>query len=234
MCTPSVRFSVVAQQRLFASLGPTELAEIDRRCRAQWFDAGEAVYHDGAPADRIFFVAVGLVKLSHATADGRDIVSGLCGRGDFLGALPALGQEAYAESAWAMTSVCLLRLGAKDFAAILERYPSVALAALKGVSHNLTQAQSAVHLLSGAVPLERRLAATLVWLADKVGEPWDGATLLQMPLTRDDLAAIAGATPESVSRLLGSWRRAGLISSGRRWIALRDIPALVALRDGAT
>lgn len=170
----------------------------------------------------------GATRLS---ADGRETLLDLLGPGDFLGALPALGQEKYSDSAWTLTPACLLGLEAHAYTAIMEQFPSVAMATLKGVSRRLTESQQAVHLLSGA-PLEQRLAATLLLLAAKVGEPWDGATLLQVPLSRDDLAAMTGAATESVSRLLSAWRRQGLIETGRRWIAIRDRAALADLRDG--
>ena len=121
-------------------------------------------------------------------------------------------------------------LSADDFDAIMERFPAVARATLRGVSRRLSQAQQAVHLLAGE-PLEQRLAAMLLLIADKMGRPWDGGILLDVPLTREDLASMTGAAPESVSRLLSGWRREGLIDSGRRWIAVRDLKALHALRD---
>ena len=50
----------------------------------------------------------------------------------------------------------------------------------EGVAHRLTQSQQTIHMLAGA-PLEQRLAAILLVLAGKVGKPWNGATLLDVP-----------------------------------------------------
>ncbi len=231
LCSPDMRLRMLGRVPMFADLDSDDLAQVDRHCRAYAFEAGAAIYRAGAPANRMYVVATGAAKTIRPGKDGREVLLDLCGPGDFLGAVPALGQEIHAEWAWALTPSCLLGLDAAEYTAIMEEFPSVAMATLKGVSRRLTQAQHAVHLLAGA-PLEQRLAATLLLLVDKLGRPWEGGTLLDVPLTREDLAAMTGAATESVSRLLSGWRRLGVIDSGRRWIAVRDLPALAALRDG--
>lgn len=229
-CTPGVRLAMLAKVPLFAGLTGEELAEVDDRCRSLGFIAGEAIYLEGDPATRILVVATGAVKTIRPTIDGRETLLDLCGPGDFFGAVPALGEQTYPDSAWAVSGSCLLALSAEDYDAVMERFPSVAMATLKGVSRRLVAAQQAVHLLAGA-PLEQRLAAVLLLLADKLGRRWEGAVLIDVPLGRDDLASMVGAATESVSRLLSGWRREGMIESGRRWVAVRDVAGLTALRD---
>jgi len=221
---------MLARVPLFADLDVHDIAQVDQRCQAHAFAAGAVVYHAGASATRMYVVATGAVKAVRPALDGRETILDLCAPGDFLGAVPALGEDVYSDTAWAVSASCLLGLEAHDFDAIMERFPAVARATLRGVSRRLSQAQQAVHLLAGA-PLEQRLAAMLLLIADKMGRPWKGGTLLDVPLTREDLASMTGAAPESVSRLLSGWRREGLIDSGRRWIAVRDPKALHALRD---
>lgn len=231
MCTPDVRRQMLGRAPLFADLAPDELAEVDRRCRVQGFVAGEAVYHAGTPATRIYVVASGAVKLVMPSADGQETVLDLCGPGDPLGAVPALGEERHTDSAWALTPTCLLGLDAEVFDRIMDDFPAVARATLAGVAQRLSRSRHTVHLLAGA-SLPRRLAGMLLLLADKVGRDWEDGVLIDVPLNREDLASMAGAATESVSRQLSSWKRAGLIDSGRRWIALRDSAALRALADG--
>lgn len=231
LCTADTRLEMLGRAPMFADLAPDELAELDRRCHVHGFVAGEAVYHAGSPATRLYVVASGAVKVGRSTVDGRETVVDLCGPGDPLGAVPALGEDRHSDSAWALTPSCLLSLDADEYARIMEDLPAVALATLKGVSRRLSDARRAMHLLAGA-PLPQRLAAMLLFLAEKVGRDWEGGVLIDVPLSREDMASMAGAAPESVSRLLSRWKHAGLIDSGRRWTALVDIDGLRALRDG--
>ncbi len=53
--------------------------------------------------------------------------------------------------------------------------------------------------------------------------------MLDVPLTRADIAGLADSTPESVSRVMSKWKREGIIDSGRRWTAIIDEDALADL-----
>ena len=225
LCSTHVRLQRIGETPLFAGLDTDELAQVHQRCRTFGFDAGEVVYRAGDPADMIYIVASGAAKSIRSTRDGAETILGLYGPGDFLGALPALGTEVHTEWAWTMSPSCLLGLDAAVYDEIMAEFPAVALATVQAVSRRLSEARQVVHLLAGT-PLAERLATTLLLLGEKVGRPWNGAILLDIPLTRDDLASLTGVTTESVSRLMSRWKRDGIIDSGRGWVALRDPAAL--------
>lgn len=231
-CTRRKRIAVCRKVPLFVDLDDGQLAQVNDHCRAQGFSAGAPVYMEGEVASHLYVVATGVVKITRLAVDGRESVIDVLVPGDFFGALPALGQEQYVDSATTLTPACLLTLDARKYDAIMQDMPQVAMATLKGVGHWLKRSQKAIHLLAGA-PLEQRLAGTLLVLADKVGKPWDGTMLLDVPLARGELAAMAGAATESVSRLLSQWQRAGWLQTGRRWVAIKDVKSLQKLRDGA-
>lgn len=228
-CTPEVRRHVLGEVPFFAGLDPDELGVVDALCRTDGYQVDQPIYHAGFEATRLFVVATGVVKTVRTSLDGRQTVTDVLGPGDFFGALPALGTERYPDSAWALTPACLLSLGTEDFAAVLDRFPSVARGTLETVGRRLAQTQAALHH-SGAT-VEARVASALLALADKLGEDWRQGVLLQVPLSREDLAAMTGARTETVSRVLSGWRRQGLVESGRRWVAIRDRHALAALSD---
>lgn len=231
-CTPELRLAVLGRDPLFAGLSPDQLASVDDHFGARHYEAGEAIYHAGAPADRLFVPAAGLTRVARTSIEGRETLLGLHGPGDSFGALPALGSRTFPDDARALTFSSVLHVGSEQFGAIIEETPQVAVAALHRIGQRLSEAQETVHLLSGA-PLEQRLAAALLTLAAKIGEPWEDMTLLQAPLGRNDLAALTGSATESVSRLLSRWRKEGLVESGRRWIALADPDGLAQIRDAA-
>ena len=169
-CSLAMRLAVCQKVPLFAELDAQQLAQINRHCRAQRFDAATPVYMEGDAATHLYVVATGAVKTTRLAADGRESLIDLLTPGDFFGALPALGQKHYADSATTLTPACLLGLDASEYDAVMHEIPQVAVATLKGVAHRLTQSQQAIHMLAGA-PLEQRLAAILLVLAGKVGKP---------------------------------------------------------------
>lgn len=143
-CSLDMRMAVCRKVPLFADLDDGQLAQVNRHCQAQNFAAGEPVYLEGDAATHIYVVAIGAVKTTRLAADGRQSLIDLLTPGDFFGALPALGQQFYADSATALTPACLLGLDAPEYDAILQEIPQVAVATLKGVAHRLTQSQHAI------------------------------------------------------------------------------------------
>lgn len=173
-------------------------------------------------------LAAGKVKLIRPTLEGDNVLIDVLTPGDLFGSAAALGHATYPDTAHALTVACALSISAGDFRAVLTEHPRVALAVLDDVTHRLEQAHTVVRrLASGTV--EHRVAATLLALADKVGQARGNGVLLQLPLTRPDLAAMTGTTTESVSRTLSRLRRDGIIDTGRRWVAIVDRERLAAL-----
>jgi len=101
------------------------------------------------------------------------------------------------------------------------------------VAGRLQIAHEQIRQLS-AQPAASRVAAALLALGRKLGEPRDGAVLIEMPLSREDLAAMTGATVETVSRIMSKLRAQGVIRSGRRWVAIADHDRLAALAGEET
>jgi len=77
-----------------------------------------------------------------------------------------------------------------------------------------------------------RIASLLLQLGEKLGVSSPEGLLIQMPLSRRDIAAMTGTTPETASRILSDLREADLIDSGRQWIALRAVEGLRAIAEG--
>jgi len=68
-------------------------------------------------------------------------------------------------------------------------------------------------------------------LARKTGKRVEGGVLLDLPLSREDLAAMTGTTLFTVSRLLAEWERAGLVEVGRERVVIRVPHGLVAIAE---
>lgn len=223
-----MRLRSLARVPFFARLDDNELAAIEARCGMRGVEPGEAVHLAGRPATHLTVVAQGVVKLTRPAPDGRELLTDVAGPGGHLGTLPALGEERYVDSAWALTPGCLLRLGVDDLAEVLDAHPQVTRDALRVVAAQLREAQSAAHRFAAA-DAEQRVAAALLLLVDRLGVRRDGARLINAPLGRDDLAGLAACAPETVSRVLSRLRRDGVLDTGRRWVAVRDRAALEAL-----
>lgn len=226
LCTLSRRLQVLHRMPFFAGLSEPEIGEISALVHQRAIEPGQTLYVAGDPAAHLYVVATGKVKLVRTTPGGRNVVLAIIAAGDFFGSLAALGDDRYGDSAVAHTAGCVLFIGAREFQGILGRYPAVARGALAVVAARLRAMHEEVGALS-ARPVEQRVAATLCKLAERLGEKRGSAVLIQLPLSREDLAEMTGTTRETVSRVVMRFRRAGLIRTGRAWVAIVD-PARLA------
>ncbi|ABG04762.1 transcriptional regulator, Crp/Fnr family [Rubrobacter xylanophilus DSM 9941] len=230
-CGPALRLSLLRRVPLFARLDDAQLADVDGVFRERGYAAGERIYSGGDPAGTFYVVAVGKVKLVRPSAQGRDVLLEILGPGDTLGTVPMFGDDVYPDSAEAQTDCCLLAITAADLRTVVERYPPVAHTLLEVLSGQLRSAREAIRQAS-AGSVESRVAASLLKLADRLGSDRRGETLIQVPLTRQDLADMTGAQVETVSRVMSRWRKEGLIRSGRGWVAVVDRERLAAIAAG--
>lgn len=231
MCSVDVRHNILRHVPFFAMLSEEDIGRINQRFREQGFEAGEPIYYAGDPAARLYVVATGKVKQMRHSLTGQDVLLDILSEGDFFGSLSILGDETYPDTVLAQTGICVLSIDSEGFREILQAYPPVALEVLNITGQRLRGAQEAVHQLS-AYSVEQRLAYTLLKLMDKLGEAQEVGVLIQMPLSRDDLAAMTGATTETISRIMSQFQKAGWIKSGRQWVAIRDSEALKEVAAG--
>lgn len=216
---------------LFRSLDDVALGRVNEQCRAVACAPGEVVYRQGDPADRLYVVATGAVKLVRHGPDGTPVLHDVVAPGETFGSLHALGDDRLVHEAVALRPGCLLLLTADAFHHVMRTETGVAEAALRLTADRLREAQGTVQALS-TLPVEGRLAATLLRLARKVGEEGADGVRLGVAPTQVDLAAMTGTSPESVSRVFARWRAAGWIATGPGGPVLRAPEALGRLADG--
>lgn len=227
-CARPVRMDVLRQVPYFSGLPDDELDAIDRRMVSLSWAEGDPLYRAGEPAQHLFVLAAGRVKLSQPTTNGTRVVTDVVLPGGLFGAMSTLGQPVHEQTAEALVTSCALRIAQEAFRTVLSEHPQVALRVLDDVAYRLARAHSQAGQQVTAT-VAQRVASTLLRLADDVGqERTGGGTLLQVPLSRADLAGLTGSTPESVSRVMSRLRKDGIIDSGRRWTAVLDRPRLEA------
>jgi CRP-like cAMP-binding protein len=219
LCSTDLRLHILHGVPFFASLEHTKIEEINQQIHEKGFKPGDYLYFAGDPADSLFIIAEGRVKLLRHTTAGKDVMLDLLIPGEFFGGLSTSSSSTYLETAQALTSVCALSISREGFRTILNQHPAVGIQVLDLVAARLEAAHDTIHQLS-AQTAEQRIAATLLMLAAKLGEPHEVGLLIQTPLSRDELAEMTATTPETASRVISQFQRDGWIATGRKWIAL--------------
>lgn len=227
-CNTELRMEILSDLPFFRPLAQEAISRINRQFVERGYEAGDFIYMAGRKAQRLFVVADGYVKLMRHTLRGKDVMLDILAQGEFFGSIASANSDSYPETAQAQTPVCTLSISSSAFRAILEEHPTTALKVMDTMAARLQEAQEMVRQLS-AYSVEQRIAHVLLRLGNKAGEDREMGRLIRLPLSRSDLASLAGTTPATTSRVMSAWQEQEVIQSGRKWIAIQDQAFLSSL-----
>ena len=188
------------------------------------FETGERLMHEGEPGDKVALILSGRVKVSHVGTDGREQVLDFRGPGELVGELAAVDQAPRSSSVTAIEPVEAQVVSALDFRALLDR-PEFAAELLRRLSQRFRDADRK-RIEFGATDTVGRVAARLVELAERYGEPDGGGVAIALPINQEELAGWTAASRASMANALQTLRELGWIETGRRRIKVLDVEAL--------
>ena len=208
-------------------IGDEGIAELHARGRLHRFARGAPLIHAGDLGTSVLLLLKGRAKVLTTTADGRQTVLGFRGPGDLVGELSAIDREPRSGTVIALEPVEAVVVGAEEFRRLLSERPSAALALLESLSRRLRDADRK-RIEFATADTTGRVAARLLELCDRFGEPAPGGVRITLPLTQEELAGWVGSSREAVANALSTLRGLGWIETGRRQITVLDRPALEA------
>ncbi len=212
---PNSNVWIVSDTNWSKSLQPEEMREMGAICPPRPYRKGEIIFRQGDPAESLFIVLEGNVKLSMPGSTGRDRVVAICGPDDFFGESFLCGsrdQHAQAECLAEKTVVC--PISRSQFLEVSQRIPSVALLFATVLVGRVQSLEQQLELM--ASPAQARLGRCLLLLAKRFGTEIKPDTLnLNIGLKHDDLASLAATTRVSATQAISAWRVQGLLEGTR-------------------
>jgi CRP-like cAMP-binding protein len=167
----------------------------------------------------------GRVKVSVDTANGTEVVLAVRGPGALLGEFSAIDRQPRSATVTAIEPVSALALTLDEFEAFLRGHGRVAVLLMRTLVGKLRDADRK-RIEFGAFDTTGRVAARLVEMAERFGQPSPEGVKIALPFSQDELAGWIGSSREAVSKALGTLRSAGAIRTSRMSVVVRDIDAL--------
>ena len=229
-CSIDLRLKILGRLPFFAGLPLVAIQKINQHFVEVGYQPGDVVYLAGDSADRLSVVADGKIKLLQHSAGGHNVLLDILTSGEFFGNPASLGVAVYPDTAQAQTPVCVLSIRSDAFRHVLDDHPDLALKVLEIMGERLNAANQRVLQLS-SMPVDRRIAFTLLELGRKFGQLKENGLLIDVPLSRYDLAEMTGTTPETASRVMSQLQSKGMIESGRQWVSILDSRLLDQLAE---
>jgi CRP-like cAMP-binding protein len=191
---------------------------------------GDHFFHQGEESHTLYLLVSGQTKLTQVTAAGAQVIVDYFGRGDGLGVIVALARTPYPLTAEAMEECLALAWSREDMERLMRQYPQLALNGMNMIGGRFVQMQERFQEMA-TQRVEQRVARTLLRLVRQFGRRVEGGVLIDIPLSRQDLAEMAGTNLYSVSRMMSQWERDGILVSDKQQVILVRAHELVVLGE---
>ncbi|QYJ08526.1 Crp/Fnr family transcriptional regulator [Qipengyuania flava] len=216
----------IRNRAICADLDNDEIGLLNGIGRRRRVSAGEQILWEGDEAILVANVIEGVLKLSTQTAEGKEQILGLVYPSDFLGR--PFGQTTpYGVEALTDAHICVFER--KDFDRFAREHPRLEHKLLERTLGELDRTRRWM-LLLGRMNAEEKVASFLLEMGERLGtKTADGAIVIALPLSRQQMADVLGLTIETVSRQLTRLKKDGAIElPSRREVVLIDTGALEA------
>ena len=222
---------LVRQSSLFKDIRPDVFAQVLEASVPRSVEEDGFFFLQGDPATHAYVLVEGRVKMIQITPNGQQITMRIMTPGQTYGGIALLNPRAgYPATAQAVENSTALAWNTDHLRALVEKEPSISLnvmGLMHGYISELQERQKA--LVTDRV--EQRIARILLKLAAQSGRKIDEGVLIDLPITRQDIAEMSGTTLYTVSRTLNEWERDGLLEIGRERVVIREPHGLVSIAD---
>jgi len=211
---------LLKKSEIFSALTEAEVKRISALFEKITFRNDEVIFTEGDPSDKFYIVAEGNVKILKHTMMGKDIILEIMSPGDIFGGVAVLDKKPYPASAQAMESTIAMRISRQNLLKIMEEYPILKLEIVRYFSDKLRDAHEMLKNIA-TERVEKRIAALLLKLSEKVGVDDDGYRKIDFPLTRQEIAEMVGTTVETCIRTISKFQKKGMVKSSNGRISIK-------------
>lgn len=227
---PVQEFEQLKSVSLFRELSQVEFSKVIQLAYRRKLLDGEFLFMEADPATTLYVLVKGRLKLTQVTPEGQQVILRYITPGEAIGVIAVLSGALYPVSAQAVESSQLLGWENTAMRRLMSQVPSISMNALQILAGRVREFQDRVRELS-TERVERRIARTLLRLARQTGRKVNEGVLIDLPLSRQDLAEMTGTTLYTVSRLLSQWETRGLIKSKREQVTICSPHDLVIIAE---
>ena len=207
------------------SLPTADVVDFRGYFRVETFASGQTIYREGVPAEKLYMLRTGRVRLVDGKGRRRQ-VHAILRPGDFFGEVLRAENAAAEETAVSIGKCEVWSIEARDFRTLLEGRPALAVDVIRTLGTRVRELGRRVRALTRK-DVPARLAETLLSLWQQLGE-FEGEELCLHGVTQQDLADLVGASRSFVSTLINEMKREGLIEARGRVLVLKDEAGLTA------
>jgi CRP/FNR family cyclic AMP-dependent transcriptional regulator len=189
---------ILQQVELFQGLSTHELEALVSSSTSRSFPKNTVVIHENDPADSLFIIESGRVKVYCSDKNGKEFIMNTQSEGDYFGELALLDDSSRSASVRTVEKSSFCIIYKDDFNRVLEQHPNIGRKLIQNLAARVRKLTADVKSLA-LQDVYGRVANVLMDLAEERG---DGTLFIPEKLTQQDIADRVGASREMVARIL--------------------------------
>jgi CRP/FNR family cyclic AMP-dependent transcriptional regulator len=190
------------QVSIFKGLNDEEVLDLISVAKKRTFRSGDVIFHREDSGQMLYIIKEGKVKICLISPDGQEISLVVFGKGEYFGEFALLDGLPRSADAIALEKVECYTLQRADFQNAIMKKPRIAIQVMEVLCERLRKTDQQVEDLI-VLDVYGRVAKKLLELAETHGVQKENGILINVRLTQQDLAAMVGASRESVNKVLG-------------------------------
>lgn len=210
---------------IFTELDQASVKELEQVMRRRSFRASETIFHRDDPGTVLYVIREGRVRIRLTSAEGQEVALAVFGPGESFGEMAILDGQPRSADAIAIDKVETFTLQRQDFTGVVRNHPEIGIEMLKSLSKRL---RSANQMIEDLIFLDvfGRVAKKLMELSRDYGVETEDGVRIDVRLTQQDLAAMVGASRESVNKVIGYFTDKDYISTDKHKITILRLAEL--------
>lgn len=213
------------QVSIFNGLNDEEIHDLISVAKKRIFRSGEVIFHRDDPGQVLYIIKEGKVKICLISPDGQEISLVVFGKGEYFGEFALLDGLPRSADAIALEKVECYTLQRSDFHNVIMKNPRIAIQIMEILCERLRRTDQQVEDLI-VLDVYGRVAKKLLELAETHGTKQEDGILINVRLTQQELAAMVGASRESVNKVLGYFTDKQYITTDKHKITLHRVADL--------
>ncbi len=213
---------------LFKNLSDDDLKELDSYLVRTSFKKKEDIFSEGDQPEWFYIVSKGKVKITKLSHDGKEIILELISPPDIFGGVAVLRNFPYPANAVAMEDSEVIKISRKNLLRLVDRFPNLMYCIALQLGDRMKSSYDSLKNIA-LERVEARIAALLLKLAGKVGVQSKEGLLIDMRLTKQDVADMVGTTVETSIRTFSKFKKQGLVADRDGKIIIKDKEGLAEM-----
>ncbi len=206
-------------------LSPAALNDLTAIRPATSYEAGDLLFSEKQDSCGVFVVREGLVRLSMNSRGGKRLSLRVARSGEVLGLTSALYGAKCETTAETLSSAKILHISGDEFQAFLRRNPDAFKLVTEEISHQYTMACDQLRTVGLSSTAPEKLARLLLELSEN-GQPTENGLRFRFIMTHEQIGEFIGASRETVTRTLGSFRHKRLVDFNGSMLTIPNMRAL--------